>query len=364
MTIGRRVDIPYGHQSLDDADIAAVVAVLRSDWLTQGPEGEAFESALTEITGAVHAVTFASGTAALHAACAVAGLGPGDTLATSTLSFVASANCARYVGAEPVLLDIDPETLNIVPDEVPGTIDALVAVHFAGLPVDLSKLGARPRVVIEDGAHALGARTPDGPVGNCVRSDMCCFSFHPVKAVTCGEGGAVTTNDPATAEGLRRFRNHGIIRPSSGPAWRYDVATLGFNYRLTDIQAALGRSQLQKLDRFVGRRAELAERYRRLLADLPVVLPPRAPEGYGHAYHLFAVQIADRDRVYETLRAAGIGVQVHYPLTHRLGAFRGRASGRLPQAESVGDRILTLPLYPALAEDDQDRVVHELERAL
>ncbi len=355
--------IPYGRQSVDDDDIAAVTAVLKGDWLTQGPAVDEFEARLCEITGARHAVAFSSGTAALHASCAVAGLGEGDRVATSTLTFAASAACARYVGATPVPVDIEAETLNLDPALVPSDVDALVAVHYAGLPLDLTRLSHRPRVVIEDAAHALGADTPDGPVGNCAHSDLCCFSFHPVKLVTTGEGGAVTTNDDELAAALRRFGRHGVRpRPDLG-GWVYEIAEEGFNYRLSDIAAALGASQLTKLPRFVTRRNELADRYRRLLVDLPVVLPPAAPSGWSHAYHLFPVQVPDRTHVYEALRADEVMVQVHYVPLYRHPRFEADASG-FPVTESVYAGLLSLPLFPDLTEDEQDRVVAALAAAV
>lgn len=354
--------IPYGRQSVDEDDIAAVVAVLRGDWLTQGPHVEAFEQALAATVDARHAVAFANGTAALHGACAAAGLGPGDRVATSTLSFVASANCARYVGAGVELLDIDPATLNVDPAAVPAGLDGLVAVHYAGLPVDLASLPHRPRVVIEDAAHAVGACTPDGPVGSCARSDLCCFSFHPVKTITTGEGGAVTTNDDALAEALRRFRSHGMVRQPERGGWFYEVAELGFNYRLTDLQAALGTSQLAKLDGFIAARERIARRYDERLADLPVVRPPGAPEGFVHGRHLYPVRVPDRDHVYERMRAAGIGVQVHYVPIHRHPLHAGR--GTFPAADKAYAELLSLPLHPSLSDADQDRVIDVLAASL
>lgn len=354
--------IPYGRQTIDDDDVDAVVAVLRGDWLTQGPDVERFESAVVERVGAAHAVAFSSGTAALHGAAAAAGLGPGDVVATSSLSFVASANCARYVGADVTFVDIDPATLNLDPARV-GDVDALVAVHFAGLPVALDALPRRPRIVIEDAAHAIGAATPDGPVGNCARSDMCVFSFHPVKTVTTAEGGMVTTNDPALADRLRTFRSHGMVRKPEGGGWYYEIESTGFNYRLSDIHAALGTSQLAKLDRFVERRNELAARYRTLLADTAVELPPEAPPGHRHAYHLFAVRVDDRRHVYDTLRDAGVGVQVHYVPIHRHPIFAG-VDASLPNTDAAYERLLSLPLFPALTEADQDHVVEVLRKAV
>lgn len=358
--------IPYGHQSVTEDDIAAVVAVLRGDWLTQGPAIEVFEQRIAAYTGAADAVVFTSGTAALHAACFAAGLGPGDVVATSSLTFSASAACARYVGAEATLLDVDPATLNLDPTTVPSDVDALVAVHYAGLPLDLSALSVRPRIVIEDAAHAFGAKTPDGPVGNCAHSDLCCLSFHPVKPITSGEGGAVTTNDPQLADALRRFRSHGIVRdPTHGP-WYYEIAELGYNYRLTDIQAALGTSQLARLDAFVARRNEVAGRYREALADFPLVLPPEAPTGWRHGYHLFPIRVDDRRRVFEGLRAADIGVQVHYVPLHRQPVYADLGFGPddLPGAEDAYQRLISLPMFPDLTDADVDRVVAVLTHLL
>lgn len=364
--VDQQPSLPYGRQSIDQDDIDAVLAVMRGDWLTQGPAVGAFEARLCEVTQADHAVAFTSGTAALHAAAAAAGLGPGRVLATSPLTFSASAACARYVGATPTLVDIDPATLNIDLSSVPAGLDALVAVHYAGLPVDLAGLVNRPPVVIEDACHSLGGQTPYGPVGNCAHSDMTCFSFHPVKPVTTGEGGAVTTNDGDLAAALRRFRNHGIVpRPEIAP-WHYEIETLGFNYRITDIQAALGTSQLGKLTRLIARRNELAQRYRTALAHLPLTLPPEAPEGWLHGYHLFAVQVADRRRVFEGLQEAGIRVQVHYvPLHHHpINADLGFGPADLPHTEAAYAGLISLPMFPAMADSDVDRVAAVLERLL
>lgn len=358
--------IPYGRQLIDDDDIAAVVDVLKGDWLTQGPNVERFEKTLAVTVEARFAIAFSSGTAALHAATTAADLGPGDVVSTSPLSFVASANCIRYVGATVAFVDIDPTTLNLDPAQVPHSAAGLIAIHYAGLPVDLSLLAYRPRVVIEDAAHALGARTPDGPVGNCARSDMCVFSFHPVKAITTGEGGAVTTNDPVAADRLRRFRSHGMVHNPLAGGWHYEVDTLGFNYRLTDIQAALGTSQLSKLDRFVARRTALADRYRRLLADFPLKLPPEAGPGTTHAYHLFPVQVENRRQVYEGLREKGIAGQVHYvPIYHHpLYDDLGIDPAHFPAAERAYAGLLSLPLFPALTDQEQDRAVAALQELI
>jgi perosamine synthetase len=358
--------IPYGHQSVNDDDIDAVVRVLKGDWLTSGPHIAEFETAVAQRVESRHAVAFANGTAALHGAMAAAGVGPGDVVATSALTFVGSANCARYVGATPALVDIDPATLNLDPRRLPDPIRALVVVHYAGLPLDLHLLPSRPPVLIEDACHALGATTPDGPVGNCANSDMAVFSFHPVKAVTTGEGGMVTTNDDRLAESLRRFRSHGTVPAPSNGGWAYDVVELGFNYRMTDIQAALGSSQMARLDTFVARRQALAARYRRLLAGMPVVLPPAPASGFTHAYHLFPVRLAERARIYDQMRAAGIGVQVHYvPLyRHTLYADLNLSRRDFPQTEEAYEGLLSLPLYPDLTDAEQDFVIETLGRLL
>ena len=358
--------IPYGRQLIDAADVAAVTDALTGSMITQGPYLAQFEEGLCEYTGARHAVAFSSGTAALHAAVAVAGIGAGHRVVTSPLSFAASANCARYVGATPAFVDIDPSTLNMAPEALGPDVDAVVAVHYAGLPVDVGRLRPRPRVVVEDAAHAIGAVTGDGPVGNCAHSDMCAFSFHPVKTITTGEGGAVTTNSPVYAERLRLFRNHGMQPRAEVDGWFYEIESLGFNYRMTDLQAALGTSQLRKLRGFVQRRNELAERYRDLLSDLPVDLPPGAPEGWVHAYHLVPIRVARRRHVYGAMRAAGIGVQVHYIPIYRHPLYEDLNVDEtdFPFTEDAYSRLLSLPLYPALTEDEQDRVVSTLRESL
>ena len=356
--------IPYGRQNLDDDDIAAVVDVLRGDWLTQGPTLERFERAVAEYVGAEHAVAFSSGTAALHGAAWAAGLGPGNVVHTTPLTFIATVNAARYVGATPELVDIDKETWNIDLSLIPKYSDAVIPVHYAGLPVDLTpeRWSYKPKVIIEDAAHALGAHTPDGPVGNCAHSDMVCLSFHPVKPITTGEGGMVTTNNSELAERLRRFRSHGIVRKPEHGEWYYEIEDIGYHYRMTDIQAALGLSQMRKLDTFIARRNELAEQYRTLLAKLPLELPPSAPKGFLHGYHLFPVLVRERALVFAELRARGIGVQVHYvpvnfhPSTKSL---RHVAPG-LTVTNTVYNEILSLPIHPSLDRSDEAKVVRNL----
>lgn len=358
--------IPYGRQSISQADLAAVEAVLTGDWLTTGPAVDAFETAVCAYTGAQHAVAFSSATAALHGACFVAGLGPGDLVHTSPLTFMASANCARYVGARPALLDIDPSTFNLDIAKVDESVDALVAVHYAGLPMRLDKLPHRPRLVIEDASHALGAHTPEGPVGNCAQSDMCVFSFHPVKPITTAEGGMVTTNDSDLAERLRRFRSHGIDRSPRSEPWAYDAVEVGYNYRLTDVQAALGTSQLAQLDDFIARRNALANRYRELLSPLPIKLPPAAPEGYTHGYHLFAIRVSSRQEVFTALRDKGIGVQVHYvPIHHHtVSSDISVPVEGFPICDEVYEGLISLPMYPGLTDDEQDAIVVALMEIL
>lgn len=348
--------IPYGRQSVDDDDIEAVVAVLKGDWLTQGPAIERFERSVAEQVQSRHAVAYSNGTAALHGACAAGEIGPGDRVATSALSFVASANCARYEGADVSFVDIDPKTLNSDPAGVPDGLAGFVGVHYAGLPMELSALAHRPRVVIEDAAHALGAWTPDGPVGNCAHSDMTCFSFHPVKPVTTAEGGVVTTNDDELAERLRRFRTHGIERKPEGGGWYYEVIEHGLNYRLTDLQAALGASQMGKLESFIARRQEIAARYDDELAGLPVELPPAAPAGHGHGYHLYAIRIDRRREAYDLLKQAGIGVQVHYVPIHRHPLFSS-VEAELPETDRAYEGLLSIPVHPRLTEAEQTMVI-------
>jgi perosamine synthetase len=368
--------IPYGRQSIDDDDVAAVVEVLRGDWLTQGPAVGAFEQACARACDVPHAVAFSSGTAGLHAAAHVAGLSSGDELLTSAITFAASANCGAYVGATPTFADIDPTTWNVSAQTVSQALTprtrAVVPVHFAGLPAPIAEIRSAvgDRVtIIEDAAHAIGALTPDGPVGSCRHSDMTVFSFHPVKTITCGEGGMVTTRSEDLARRLREFSSHGIVRDRARlerdeGAWYSEQQDLGFNYRLTDIQSALGRSQLAKLERFVTRRNELADRYRSLLSDVgELELAPGAPAGYRHAHHLFVVRHRDgaraRRRLHEGLRERGILAQVHYLPVYRHPYYRryGYAEGLCPAAEEYYAGCLSLPCFPALTDDEQDLVV-------
>lgn len=358
--------IPYGRQNIDARDIAAVEKVLASDYLTSGPIVGEFESAVADYVGAKYAISFSSATAALHATCAVIDLQSKDSVVTSPLTFIASSNCARYVGAKPALVDIDPQTFNIDLELVPADSRAVIPVHYAGLPVELSRFDKGDRWVIEDASHALGARSTSEKVGAVNHSDMCVFSFHPVKPITTGEGGMVTTNNPDLAEKLQLFRSHGIVRDPDPDTWLYNAETLGYNYRLTDIQAALGLSQLNRLDSFIAERNEIADRYRDLLADLPVSLPPAAPTGALHGYHLFAIRVAERARVFRELRQAGIGVQVHYVPVHHHDVSKDieLPLGGLPHCEEVYEGLISIPIYPGLSNSDQKTVVHEISKAV
>jgi perosamine synthetase len=375
--------LPYGRQQISDEDVNAVVAALRGELITQGPLVEEFERRFAEYTGAKHAIAFANGTAALHGAAYAAGLGAGDEMLTTPLSFVASANCALYMGATVRFVDVDPTSWNLdtaaAATQVSDRTRAIVAVSLAGLPADLEPLrDVRDQVVVvEDGCHALGAHRDGVRVGGPGGADMTTFSLHPVKAMTTGEGGMVTTEDDDLAARLRGFRAHGIAREGLRPSaeegsWYYEVRDLGFNYRLTDFQCALGISQLQRLDEWIAARNEVAGWYRQLLADEPdIALPPAAPAGSLHAHHLFVVRVlagpAVRREVFEGLRAAGIGVQVHYIPIYRFLYFRdtlGCPQDTCPHAERYYTSAISLPMYPGLGRSDVERVVAELRRLL
>jgi UDP-4-amino-4,6-dideoxy-N-acetyl-beta-L-altrosamine transaminase len=379
--------IPYGRQDIGEEDIAAVVAVLRSDWITQGPAVPAFEQAIANYVGARHAVAVANGTAALHLAYLALGLGPGDRLWTAPNTFVATANAALYCGATVDFVDIDPDTYlmsvealerKLADAERAGRLPKIVApVHFAGQSCDMRAihdLGRRYGFrIVEDAAHAIGADYLDGKVGDCRYSDITVFSFHPVKIVTTGEGGALATNDLALATRLSELRTHGITRepermddPGEGP-WYYEQVELGLNYRLTDIQAALGLSQMKRLDAFVARRRELAARYDERLSNLPLVTPAQRPDGRS-AYHLYPIRLRldrlrqSRREIFEALRAADIGVQVHYIPVHLQPFYRklGFKEGDFPESERYYAGAITLPLFAKLTAAEQDMVVERV----
>ena len=383
--------IPYGRQSLDQADIDAVVTVLQSDWLTQGPAIERFEQAMARRCQAGHAVAVCNATAALHIACLAAGLGPGDRLWTTPNTFLASANCGRYCGAQVDFVDIDPLTWNLdtvalaaklEQAERDGTLPkVLVAVAFSGQSCDMREIARLSDrygfTVIEDASHAVGASYAGRPVGCGEFADMTVFSFHPVKIITSAEGGMILTNRPELAQRLQRLRSHGMTRdaeqmtePSHGP-WYYQQVELGFNYRITDLQAALGLSQLNKLNGFIARRRELAARYDRLLGGLPLTLPGLQADAES-AWHLYVVRLRldeislSHRQVFEGLRAAGIGVNLHYIPVHLQPYYRERgfAPGDYPQAERYYAEAISLPMFPSLSDEQQDYVVGQLQRLL
>ena len=383
--------IPYGHQDITQADIDAVTGVLGSDFLTQGPVVPAFEQAISARAGVGHAIATNSATSALHIACLALGLGSDDILWTVPNTFVASANCGLYCGANVDFVDIDENTWNLSVEKLKEKLakakkeDRLpkifVSVHFAGQPTDQEKIWELAQEfgfkVIEDASHAIGASHNDEPVGSCRWSDITVFSFHPVKIITTGEGGMALTNNPDLALAMSMLRSHGITRDPSllqndsyGAGWYYEQQYLGFNYRMTDIQAALGLSQLQRLDAFVLRRTELANRYNNLLTDLPV-RKPYIKDSNKSSWHLYVVYITntgktDRKYVYDAMRSADIGVNVHYIPIHLQPFYKslGFKSGSYPVAEKHGEMALTLPLYTGLTNDVQDVVISELAKAL
>lgn len=374
--------IPYGRHRVSESDIAAILEVLRSEFLTQGPVVPRFEEALRHYTGASQAVATNSATAALHVACRALGLGPQGRLWTSPITFVASANCARYCDADVDFVDIDPDTWNLSVLALKQKLvtarhekrlpDILVAVHFSGQPTEQEEIKALGEEfgfrIVEDASHSLGATRRGERVGSCRWSDVTVLSFHPVKIITSGEGGMALTNDEELAWQMRLLRNHGITREAKAmrrtdPAvYEYEQIALGWNYRQTDIHAALGLSQLRQLDSFVDRRNEIASRYSQRLADAPLQLPTVRPENRS-AFHLYIVrlrnsQITQREAI-QRLRDAGIGATLHYPPVHLQPYYRdlGFGPGAFPEAEQFGQTALTLPLYPDLKEDDQEHIV-------
>jgi UDP-4-amino-4,6-dideoxy-N-acetyl-beta-L-altrosamine transaminase len=383
----RETFLPYGRQSLDDADIQAVVEVLKSDWLTTGPKVGEFEERFAEWVGARHAVSFSSGTAALHGAAFAAGLGPGDEAITTPITFCATANCILYQGATPVFADVSPDTLNIDPKEVSKRVSArtkaIIAVDYAGHPAALDELGQLAKaqapqgqspLLIEDACHALGAEYHGKRVGGI--ADMTVFSFHPVKHLTTGEGGMVSTNDARLAETLRRFRNHGISsearqRQEAGQ-WFYEMVLLGFNYRLTDIACALGLSQLEKLDANLARRREIAAQYGEAFRDLPAIVIPAVREDVNPAWHLYPIRLklemlaVGRGEIFQALRAENIGVNVHYIPVHQHPYYRERfnTEAGYPVADDAYERLISLPMFHSMTAQDVNDVVHALRKVV
>lgn len=377
--------IPYGKQDIDQADIDAVLEVLTSDYLTQGPKVPEFEAKLAEYVGTEHAVAMNSATSALHVACLALDIGPGDLVWTSPNTFVASANCALYCGADTDFVDIDRTTGNIDVDALEKKLEAarqsealpqlLVPVHFAGQPCDMSRIATLSQKygfrIIEDASHALGARVGEKAVGSCEFSDIAIFSFHPVKMLTTCEGGALLTNQSQLAEKARLLRTHGITRDQQtflslpNASWGYEQQFLGFNYRMNDVEAALGLSQLKRLGGFLTRRQSLAARYRELFRNIGSV-EPLAGSLEQSSWHLFVVHVPARDSVYELMQRSGIGVGLHYIPVYRqpYHARQGLTVDQFPGMESYFQSALTLPLYPTLSEQQQDEIVHMLEKSI
>ena len=379
----RKSLLPYGRQSLDDADIQAVVEVLKSDWLTTGPKVGEFEERFAAWVGARHAVSFSSGTAALHGAAFAAGLEAGDEAITTPMTFCATANCILYQGATPVFADVSPDTLNLDPKEVSKKVSArtkaIFAVDYAGHPAALDELGqlaetqvpqGRSPLLIEDACHGLGAEYRGKRVGGI--ADMTVFSFHPVKHLTTGEGGMVTTNDARLAETLRRFRNHGISsearqRQEAGQ-WFYEMVLLGFNYRLTEIACALGLSQLERLDANVARRREIAAQYDEAFRDLPAIVIPAVREDVNPAWHLYPIRLklemlaVGRGEIFQALRAENIGVNVHYIPVHQHPYYRERSKSKesYPVTEHAYERLISLPMFHSMTVQDVEDVIHAL----
>jgi perosamine synthetase len=380
--------LPYGRHTIDDDDIAAVVRVLRSDWLTSGPTVAEFESALARATGAAHAVVVSNGTAALHAAMFALGIGPGDEVIVPPITFAASANAVVYQGGTPIFADVDPRTLLIDPDAVARLITprtrAIVAVDYAGQPCDYDRLravaarapGNAPVRLVADACHSIGARSEHGaPVGTL--ADLSVFSFHPVKHVSTGEGGGIVTDDGGLAARMRTFRNHGITvdhrERSAHGSWVYEIVELGYNYRLTDIQSALGCSQLARLPANIARRQAIAGEYDAAFATVPEIVPLAVRPRVSHAYHLYVVRLAtaalacDRATFFSAMRRENIGVNVHYIPVHYHPFYRqrfGTGPGLCPIAEAAYEQIVTLPLFPAMTPGDVSDVVEAVTKVV
>jgi perosamine synthetase len=377
----RSTFLPYGRQSIDDDDIQAVVDVLRSDWLTTGSKVAEFEESFAAYVGTKHAVSFSSGTAALHAAAFAAGLKPEDEAITTTLTFAATANCVLYQGATPVFADVCPDTLNLDPERLTAKISsrtrAILPVDYAGHPADLTPIleiaKRHELIVIEDACHALGAEYAGRRVGGI--ADMTVFSFHPVKHITTGEGGMVATNNEKFAETMRRFRNHGISsearqRQSAGQ-WHYEMVLLGFNYRLPDVACALGIQQLKKLNANLARRREIAARYTEAFRSLPGVIPPVVRAASNPAWHLYPIRLdlekltVDRAQIFRALRAENVGVNVHYIPVHLHPYYRerfGYQGGEFPVAEDAYARLISLPMFHGMKDQDVEDVIQAVAK--
>jgi len=383
--------IPYGRQDITQADIDAVVSVLQSDFLTQGPMVPRFEQSVAQHVGASHALAMNSATSALHVACLALGLGNGDWLWTTPITFVASANCGLYCGAQVDFVDIDPQTYNLCPHALARKLEqaerdgklpkVVVAVHLCGQPCDMLAIHALAQrygfKIIEDASHAIGGKYQAGFIGNCRYSDITVFSFHPVKIITTAEGGMALTNDAGLAARMELLRSHGITRDpaqmtheSDGP-WYYQQIDLGFNYRMTELQAALGVTQMERLDQYVARRHQLARRYDDLLAGLPVTTPWQHPDSYS-GLHLYVIRLQlgkitkTHSQVFEALRERGIGVNLHYIPVHTQPYYQrmGFGVGDFPEAERYYAEAISLPMFQTMTEAQQDEVVAAVREAL
>ena len=379
----RKTLLPYGRQWIDEEDIEVVVQVLRSPWITTGPKIAEFEEAFAKLVGAKYAVAVSSGTAALHAAMYAIGIKPGDEVIVPAMTFAASATCVVFQGGTPVFVDVDPETLLIDPKQVEAKITsrtkAVIAVDYTGQPCDYDVLRSiadrHGLILVADACHALGARYKGRPVGTL--ADLNVFSFHPVKHITTGEGGMITTDNPDFAERMRIFRNHGITtdyrqREKQG-SWFYEMVDLGYNYRITDIQCALGLSQLKKLPNWVKRRQEIAQEYDAAFAEFPAIQPLKVRADVSHAYHLYVVRLdlsqlrATRAEIFTALRAEGIGVNVHYIPVHLHPFYRkrfGTGPGLCPVAEAAYEEIITLPLFPRMGDNEVEDVIPDVPKVV
>lgn len=379
--------IPYGRQDVRQEDIDQVVEVLKSDFLTQGPQVPAFEASVVRATNAAHAVAVNSATSALHIACLALGLGKGDLLWTSPITFVASANVGHLCGADVDFVDVDPDTFNMCPEalakklkeaEASGRLpNVIMPVHMCGQSCDMAAIAALARPygihIIEDASHAIGGNYANAPVGDCAYSDICVFSFHPVKIVTTAEGGVATTQSEELAERMRLFRSHGVTRDpammqgASHGDWYYQQVELGLNYRMTDLQAALGASQMVRLAEYVDRRNALAERYDAALGNLPLKRPGRLEDARS-AFHLYVIRVEpeQRRKVFDALRNAGIGVNVHYIPVHTQPYWKahGFREGMFPNAEAYYARAISIPMFPTLTDTQFAQTVEAIERAL
>ena len=383
--------IPYGKQDINQADIDSVVDVLQSDFLTQGPQVPLFEKKVSDYCGSEYGVAVNSATSALHIACLALGLGKGDYFWTSPNTFVASANCGLYCGAQVDFVDIDPLTYNLSPEELEKKLiqakqhnklpKIVIPVHFAGQSCDMRKIYSLSQEygfkIIEDASHAIGGKYLDQPIGGCQYSDITVFSFHPVKIITTAEGGLATTNNKKLSERMQLFRSHGVTRDpglmtkEAEGSWYYQQVELGFNYRMTELQAALGISQMQRLDEFITKRHKLQERYDLLLEDLPIIKPYQDKDGYS-ALHLYPIQVqkdklkSTRKEIFEALRKNSIGVNIHYIPVHTQSYYEnmGFKKGDFPNAESYYESVISIPLFYAMTFEQQDQVIAVLEKVL